>query len=126
MHKSVKNELPPFRPILSAVSTPKFKLANFLLPILSDITLNEFNVKDSFTFVDEILTQNNDLHMDSLDVDALFTNILLDETIDIWVEKLLKLRILWLKEYLKMIFVIYLIWLPGNHFLRLTTSFILK
>ena len=84
MHKSVKNELPPFRPILSAVSTPKFKQAKFLLPILSDITLNEFNVKDSFLFFDEILTQHNDLHM----VYALFTNIPLEQTIDIWVEKL--------------------------------------
>ena len=126
VHKPLINGLPPFRPILSAIGTPTYKLAKFLVPVQSDITQNEFNVKDSFTFVDEILTQNNDLHMDSLDVDALFTNILLDETIDIWVEKLLKLRILWLKEYLKMIFVIYLIWLPGNHFLRLTTSFILK
>ena len=88
MNKSVKNELPPFRPILSAVSTSKFKLGKFLLPILSDITLNEFNVKDSFIFFDEILTQNNDLHMDSLDVDALFTNIPLEQTINIWVEKL--------------------------------------
>ena len=49
-----------------------------------DITLNEFNVKDSFLFFDEILTQHNDLHM----VYALFTNIPLEQTIDIWVEKL--------------------------------------
>ena len=84
VYKPVKNELPPFRPILSAVTTPKFKQAKFLLPILSDITLNEFNVKDSFLFFDEILTQHNDLHM----VYALFTNIPLEQTIDIWVEKL--------------------------------------
>ena len=83
VYKPVKNELPPFRPILSAVTTPKFKQAKFLLPILSDIPLNEFNVKDSFLFFDEILTQHNDLHM----VYALFTNIPLEQTIDIWVEK---------------------------------------
>ena len=47
-------------------------------------------LKDSFTFVDEILTQNSDLYMASLDVDALFTNIPLDETIDICVKKLFK------------------------------------
>ena len=29
-------------------------------PVLSDITQNEFTVKDFFTFVDEILTQNSD------------------------------------------------------------------
>ena len=50
-------------------------------PVLSDITQNEFTVKDSFTFVDEILTQNSD---------ALFTNIPLDETIDIYSKKLFK------------------------------------
>ena len=61
-----------------------------LVPVLSDITQNEFTVKDSFTFVDEILTQNSDLYMASLDVDALFTNIPLDETIDICVKKLFK------------------------------------
>ena len=83
-----------------------YKLAKFLVPVLSDITQNEFTVKDSFTFVDEILTQSSDLYMASLDVDALFT-IPSDETIDICVKKLLKLRILCLKEYLKMIFMIY-------------------
>ena len=88
VHKPVKNGLLPFRPILSAVATPKYKLGKFLLHSLSNITLNKFTVKDCFTFVDEFLTQNNDLHMDSLDVDALFTNIPLVETIDIWVEKL--------------------------------------
>ena len=72
----LQNGLPPFRPILSAIGIPKYKLAKFLVLVLSDITQNEFTVKDSFTLVDEIfLTQNSDLHMASLDVDALFTNI---------------------------------------------------
>ena len=63
------------------IGTPTYKLAKFLIPFLSDIAQNEFTVKDSFTFVDDILTQNSDLYMASLDVDALFTNIPLDETI---------------------------------------------
>ena len=90
VHKPLKNGLPPLRPILSAIGTPTYKLAKFLVSVLSDITENEFTVKDSFTFVDEILTQSSDLYMTSLDVDALFTNIPLDETVDIWVKKLLK------------------------------------
>ena len=76
--KPVINGIPPFWPILSVIGTPTYKLAKFLVPVQSDITQNEFNVKDSFTFVDEILTQNSDLYMASLDVDALFTNIPLD------------------------------------------------
>ena len=95
-----------FRPILSAIGTPTYKLAKFLVPVLSDVTQNEFIIKDSFTFVDEILTQNSDLYMASLDVDALFTNISLDETIDICIKKFFKTPNTWLKEYLKMIFVI--------------------
>ena len=90
MHKPLINGLTPFKPILSAIGTPTYKLAKLLVPVLSDITQNEFTVTDSFTFVDEILTQNSDLYMASLDVDALFTNIGLDETIDICVKKLFK------------------------------------
>ena len=44
----------------------------------------------SFTFVDEILTQNSDLYVATLVVDALFTNIPLDETIDNSLKKLFK------------------------------------
>ena len=50
---------------------------------MSDITPNELTVKDSFTFVDEILTQDSGLDMVNLNVDSLFTNIILNETIDI-------------------------------------------
>ena len=107
VHKPLKNELTPFRPSFSAIGTPTYKLAKFLVPVLSDITQNKFTVKDSFTFVDEILTQDSDICMASLDVDVLFTNIPLDETIDICVKKLFQTPELWLKEYLKMIFVIY-------------------
>ena len=90
VYKPLKNGLALFRPTFSTIGTPTYKLTNFLVPILSDITQNEFTVKDSFTFVDQILTQNSDVYMASLDVYALFTNILLDETIDICIKKLFK------------------------------------
>ena len=106
VHKPLTNGLPTFRAFLSAMGTPTYKLAIFLVPVLSDITQNEFTVKDSFACVDDILTQNSDLYMTSLDVYALFTNIPLDETIDICIN-FSQLQILWLKEYLKNIFVIY-------------------
>ena len=90
VHKHFINGLPPFRTIVSAIATLTYKLAEFLVPVLSDITQSEFIVKGSFTFVDEILTQNSDLYMASLDVDALCTNIPLDQIIDICVKKLFK------------------------------------
>ena len=70
VHKPLINGLPTFRAFLSAMGTPTYKLAKFLVPVLSDITQNEFTVKDSFACVDDILTQNSDLYMTSLDVDA--------------------------------------------------------
>ena len=88
MHETLKNGFPPFRPILSAIGTPTYKLEKCLVPLLSDITQNEFTVKDSLTFANEILTQDSDLCMGRLNADALFTKIPLDEIIDICVKTL--------------------------------------
>ena len=90
MYKPLINGLPSFRPVLSAISNSTYKVAKFLVPLLSHITQNEFTVKDSFAFVDEILTQNRDFYMASLDGDVLFTNIPLDKTIDTCVKRLFK------------------------------------
>ena len=49
---------------------------------------NEFTV--SFHFVEEIVDQQHDLFMGSLDVDSLFTNIHLEETIEICTNELFK------------------------------------
>ena len=80
MRKEAKNGLPPFRPILSAIGTPTYKLAKYLLPFLTPLTQNEYTVTDSFHFAEEICKQDPNLYMASLDVDSLFTNIPLDET----------------------------------------------
>ena len=65
VHKPLINGLPPFRPILSAIGSPTYKLAKLLVPFMPDITQNELNVKDSFTLVDEICTQNSNIYMAS-------------------------------------------------------------
>ena len=71
-----------FRPILSAIETPMYKIAKFLVPILKDLTCNECSVKDSFDFAKETLQQSSDCFMESLDITSLFTNIPLDGTIN--------------------------------------------
>ena len=83
VHKATTDICPPFRPILAAIGTSSYKIAKFLVPKLSSITFNEFTVKDSFAFAEEIVHQDSKLYMDSLDVDSLFTNIPLEETINI-------------------------------------------
>ena len=81
IHKASVGNCPPFRPILSALNTPTYKLTKFLVPILKPLTTDEVIVKDSFHFAEEIVDQQHDLFMGSLDVDSLFTNIPLEETI---------------------------------------------
>ena len=82
------NGCPTFRSILSALQAPTYNLAKFLVPILNPLTENEYTVKDSFQFAEEICEQDPTLSLGSLDVDSLFTNIPLNETIDICVNQL--------------------------------------
>ena len=42
-HKPVINNCPKFRPILSTIGTPTYKLGHFLVSILSPLTSNEFS-----------------------------------------------------------------------------------
>ena len=90
VHKGVKpgDESPPFRPILSAINTPSYKIAKFLVPLLADLTKNKYVSKDSFEFAKNVRNQNPDLFMASFDIDSLFTNVPIDKTIDISIKKL--------------------------------------
>ena len=52
VHKDIIDNCPNFRPILSAINTLSYKLANFLVPTLKSLTSNEYTVKDSFAFAE--------------------------------------------------------------------------
>ena len=88
VYKQQVDGCPPFRRILSALQTPTYNLAKFLVVISNPLTKNEYTVKDSFQFAKQIYEQDPTLSMGNLDVDPLFTNIQLDETIDICVNQL--------------------------------------
>ena len=92
VHHNIIDNRPPFQPILPAISTPTYILARFLVPILKFLTSTEYTVTDSFAFAEEIIEQDSQFFMGSLDVDPLFTNILLEETIDICANHFLKIR----------------------------------
>ena len=79
----------PLRPILSAIGTSGYKLAKFILPLLSSFATNLHTVKDSFSFVEEItsIKNSNQYYMASFDIKSLFTNIPLEETIQIATDK---------------------------------------
>ena len=90
VHKASVGNCPPFRPILSALNTPTYKLAKLLVPILKPLSTNEFTVKNSIHFAEEIVDQQHDVFMGSLDVGSLFTSIPLEETIGICTNELFK------------------------------------
>ena len=80
-HKKSVDGCPPFTPILSGLQTPTYKLAKYSAPILEPLTNNKHTVKDSFNFATDIVEQDISNFMGSLDIDSIFTNILLEETI---------------------------------------------
>ena len=79
----------PIRPILAATGTFNYNCAKFLVPILTPLTINDFTVKNSIEFANELKSFkfNDSLFLASFDVKSLFTNIPLAETIDICVRE---------------------------------------
>ena len=75
----------PFRPIFAAYNTASYKLAKIFVPILAPLTTNEFTVVNSQSFVDSLrdVADTENLYLSSFDVSNLFTNVPLDETINI-------------------------------------------
>ena len=90
IHKPLINNFPKLRPILSAINTATYSWAKFFVPLLKCFTMNEYTLKDSFEFAKDIINQNSGCFMASLDVDSLFTNVPLDETIKICIDELFK------------------------------------
>lgn len=83
----------PLRPILSMVGSVQHELAKWLVEILDPVLkfYSDYCTQDSFQFVSYIhklqRTTDNDFLM-SFDICSLFTNVPLDETIDIYADYL--------------------------------------
>ena len=81
VHETVVNNSPKFKPILLAINTPTYLSAKYLKSILPQITTNEFVVKSSFDFAENVVNYDHNLYMASLDVGWLFKNFLLEGTV---------------------------------------------
>ena len=81
----------PVRPVLSTIGSFNYNLAKFLVPIIEPLTTNQYTLKNSFEFVNDIKKKNlTNKIMASFDITSLFTNIPLNETINIIVKQLFK------------------------------------
>ena len=76
-------------PILSAAGTYNYNFAKWLEQKLKPVSINVYTITDAFVFADEIRshTMNEKDVLVSYEVTALFTNVPLDETINILVNK---------------------------------------
>ena len=88
IHKDLVNGLPKFRPIISQIGSSTYKLAKFLLPFITPVVSNKYTLSDSFKFISMLDNQNHRYYMASLDIDSLFTNIPLSETIEIIIKQI--------------------------------------
>ena len=92
MHKS--DEIKPLRPVLSASSCYNFSLASFLAKAIKPFCYSKFCIKDTATFINQIEKLRNDLNVRSnlvlvsFDVESLFTNIPLKDTISFLLDKI--------------------------------------
>ena len=73
---------------MPTIGTPTYTLAKFLVPILSPLTSNDFSVHDSFLSTDEVSSFCPDHFMATLVIKSLFTNIPLNDVIDICIADL--------------------------------------
>ena len=81
---SSSDSVPNFRPIVSSIGTFNYNLAHFLCDLLSPLIPNDYSCKYNFSFVSQIKNANlSKKFLISYDVTSLFTNISLQETIDI-------------------------------------------
>ena len=69
VHKTVVNNTPKLPPILSAINAPAYFLGKYFNPILSPRTTNEFTVKNSFDFAEEVVNYHQNLYVASLHVE---------------------------------------------------------
>ena len=85
MHKfSSSDSFPKFCPIFSSIGTFNYNFVHFLSDLLSLLVPNDYFCKDTFSFVSQIKNANfSKKCFVSYDVSSLFTNIPLQEAIDI-------------------------------------------
>ena len=84
-------DVPPCRPVVSSIGTYNYQLAKFLSGILTPLIPNNHCAKDTFTVIDDLKkVSSSNKFMISFDVVSLFTNIPLDETIELAVNVILE------------------------------------
>jgi len=81
IHKSITD--PTFRPIISQIGTATYEASKFLNNIIKQYIPKTYQVESTYEFLSLIKSCKNPPMIASLDVDNLFTNVPVSETIEI-------------------------------------------
>jgi len=81
IHKDKLN--PKLRPIISTIPTPTYELSKKINEIINAYMPNKYSVSSTIEFISLITCCKPNNYMGSLDVESLFTNVPLYDTIDI-------------------------------------------
>ncbi|XP_066926566.1 uncharacterized protein [Clytia hemisphaerica] len=93
-HKTYQR-IPKFRPIIDTTGSTHYNVGKYLANLLNPLTINEFTLKDSFETTTRIRNIPNELFeqgyvLVSFDVVSLFTNVPLQRTIKIILDRVYK------------------------------------
>ena len=91
IHKEF-DKIPPLRPIVDTTGSTHYGVGKFLTSLLNPLTQNEYHLKDSFTAAERIKQIPANLYDEgyklvSFDVKSLFTNVPLDKTIQVILDR---------------------------------------
>ena len=91
---SIKDSLPKLGLIISSIGTFNYNLTiRFLCDLFSSLVLNDYSCKDTFSLDSQIKKENlSKIFLVSYDVTSRFTNIPLQETIDIAINLIFNLN----------------------------------
>ena len=81
LHKSMKN--PPLRPIISQIGTVTYDISKTLNKIISKYIPKKYTLQNTYEFISLLKLCENPKKLASLDVESLFTNVPVHDTIDI-------------------------------------------
>ena len=76
----------PLRPIISQIPTPTYNLAKTLNKIISPYVPTQYSLRSSSDFIDSLNSNKCRGTIASLDVESLFTNVPIEQTIEIIIE----------------------------------------
>ena len=98
IHKDFER-IPPLRPIIDTIGSTHYGVGKFISNMLNPLTLNNYNLKDSFEAADRIESIPKHLYDEgyqlvSFDVKSLFTNVPLQKTVNIILDRIYNKKIM--------------------------------